>query len=397
MPNPWPPLTYHEIPWTVPEEQSARLDAFTRLRLDRPYRAAIVPPIALASLAIDTEVVTLLETAMVEIAHFDRESSDLPVPMPAVLLRTEAASSSQIENLTANARNLAIGILGLPSRQNAALVAANTQAMQEAIHVGTAITSQSILQIHTALLGQSEPQIAGKWRTEQVWIGASSLSPHDADYVPPIWQEVPSAIEDLCLFSQRTDIPLLAQAAILHAQFETIHPFVDGNGRVGRTLMHTLLRTRGLTRHSTVPVSSGLLRDTSGYVQALTAYRSGDVAPIIRAVAHAGISAVANGRQLATDILSIRDKWLAVLSGTREDSSVYRLVDALFAQPVVTVAWIRDNLSVSDVTAAKTARTLQEAGILTQSSSGRRNHLWQANEALAAIDAFAARSGRRQL
>jgi len=333
---------------------------------------------------------------MVEIAHFDRESAALPVPMPAVLLRTEAASSSQIENVTANARNLAIGILGLPTRQNAILVAANTQAMQQAIHVGTAITPQSILQIHSTLLGRSEPEIAGKWRTEQVWIGPSSLSPHDADFVPPPWHDVPGAIEDLCVFAERTDIPLLAQAALLHAQFETIHPFVDGNGRVGRTLIHTLLRTRGLTQNSTVPVSSGLLRDMSGYAQALMAYRAGDTEPIIRAVALAGISAIANGRQLAADILSIREKWLATLEGTRADSSVLRLMDALFAQPVVTTEWISQSLSVSDVTAARAARTLQEAGILTQSSSGRRNRLWQSNEALAAIDAFAARTGRRQ-
>jgi len=190
-------------------------------------------------------------------------------------------------------------------------------------------------------------------------------------------------------------MPLLAQAALLHAQFETIHPFVDGNGRVGRTLIHTLLRTRGLTQYSTVPVSSGLLRDTSGYMRALTAYRSGDVSSIIRAVANAGISAVANGRQLTSDILSIRVRWLALLEGTRADSSVLRLADELFAQPVVTTEWIRQNLSVSDVTATRTARTLQEAGILTQSSSGRRNRLWQADEALAAIDAFAARSARR--
>ena len=396
MPNLWPKVTYQEIPWTVPQGQSAQVDAFTRLRLDRPYRAAVVPPIASADLTLDAQMMVVLETAMVEIAHFDQESAALPVPMPAVLLRTEASSSSQIEHLTANARNLAIGILGLPTRQNAELVAANAQAMQQAIHVGTAITPQSILAIHSTLLGQSEPEIAGKWRHEQVWIGSSSLSPHGADFVPPPWEAVPEAVDDLCLFAQRTDIPLLAQAALLHAQFETIHPFVDGNGRVGRTLIHTLLRTRGLTKNSTVPVSSGLLRDTLGYTQALMAFREGDPAPIIRAVALAGMSAIANGRQLASDILAIRKRWLATLEGTRADSSALRLVDALFAQPVVTTEWISRHLAVSDVTAAKAARTLQEAGILTQSSSGRRNRLWQSNEALAAIDAFSVRTGRQR-
>ncbi len=395
MSNPWPVVTQQTLPWVVPDRQKPQLDIFTLMRLDREYQAAVVPPIAEATPFVDPSTMSLVEAATVAMARFDDESAGLPVPMPAVLLRSEAASSSQIEQISVNARNLAMSVLGLSTRHNATLVAANTLAMQRAIAQGSTIDSATIRQIHSTLLSSSQPELAGAWRQEPVWIGTSSLSPHDADYVPPPWPDVPAAIDDLCSFAGRADLPVLVQAAILHAQFETIHPFPDGNGRVGRTLIHALLKRRGLAGHSTVPISAGLLGDLSGYVRALTAYREGDPTPIIRTVAQAGVNAVANGRRLASEILEIRRSWIQALAGTREDSSAWPLADMLFAQPVVTVAWVSRELGVSDVTATRAIRTLVEAGVLTQSSSGRRNRVWQASAALAAIDAFASRSPQR--
>jgi Fic family protein len=93
---------------------------------------------------------------------------------------------------------------------------------------------------------------------------------------PPHHDHVPVLIDDLVAFARRTDIPLLTQAAVAHAQFETIHPFPDGNGRTGRALIHSMLRGHGLTHNVTVPVSAGLLTDTSAYFDALTAYREGE-------------------------------------------------------------------------------------------------------------------------
>ncbi len=87
---------------------------------------------------------------------------------------------------------------------------------------------------------------------------------------------VSAAISDLIRFLRRDDLPVLPQAAIAHAQFETIHPFTDGNGRAGRALLHSMLRSKALTRSVTVPVSAGLLADTGAYFEALTAYREGD-------------------------------------------------------------------------------------------------------------------------
>jgi len=112
------------------------------------------------------------------------------------------------------------------------------------------------------------PDIAGRWREQQVWIGGSRFGPHEADFIPPHHDRVPAAMADLAAFMARPDLPVLTQAAIAHAQFETIHPFPDGNGRVGRALVHSLLKAGGLARSVTVPVSAGLLGDTGTYFAA---------------------------------------------------------------------------------------------------------------------------------
>ncbi|WP_448631379.1 Fic family protein [Cellulomonas soli] len=117
---------------------------------------------------------------------------------------------------------------------------------------------------------------------------------------------MPAALEDLIAFAGRDDVPVLVHAALVHAQFETIHPFVDGNGRTGRVVLHQVLRRRGLTRHTTVPVSAGLLRDPKRYLRALTRYRLGDVDAIVEQVAHAALAATVNGRQLAGNVMDLR-------------------------------------------------------------------------------------------
>jgi Fic family protein len=391
----WPAVSYHDVSWSVPPWQEGTLDVFTRIGLSKPYAAAITPAIATTTPVLPGELAALVERATVEVADFDRESAGLPVPMPAVLLRTESASSSQIEQLTSNARNLALSELGLAGKQNSALVAANTRAMAKALEVSGPVTPQTILDVHSALLGPSQPDMAGSWRTEQVWIGSSSVSPHGADYVAPVWEDVPQAIDDLCRFAGRTDMVALAQAALAHAQFEAIHPFPDGNGRVGRVLIHSLLRARGLVTHSTVPVSAGLLHGPAAYFAALAAYRAGDIEPIVAAVAHGAINAVANGRVLAREMSRLHGAWLEAIGGHR-DSAARRLASLVFQQPVVSSAWVEATLGVSTATALNAIGTLERAGVLKQVTAGRRNRLWQADAALRAIDAFAARSQRRR-
>jgi Fic family protein len=151
-----------------------------------------------------------------EIAHFS-----------AILLRSESAASSRIENLTASARAIGEAELGPDGRGNAAEIVANTRTMTAALALAGGIDEASILAMHRALMEGTDPERAGTWRREQVWIGGGHLGPHGADFVPPHHDRVPAAIKDLLAFIARDDVPVLVHATLAHAHFETIHPFVS--------------------------------------------------------------------------------------------------------------------------------------------------------------------------
>jgi Fic family protein len=171
------------------------------------------------------------------------------------------------------------------------------------------------------------------------------LWPSRARYVAPHHDRVPAAIDDLIAYLNRDDIPVLIQAAIAHAQFETIHPFTDGNGHTGRTLIHALLRGKGLIRNVTVPVSAGLLADTDAYFAALTTYRDGDPEPIILATANASFNAIANGRRLVADLRRIRESWGESIR-SRSHSATWPIADLLMRQPVVNAKILNEQLGI---------------------------------------------------
>ena len=392
-------VSHESVSWRLPERLEGHVDIATVTRLERtPYQAAI--PALIAELEplelLDTRTVREATAAEGAIAAFNAEAARLPVPMPTMLLRTESASSSQIEHLTSNARNLAVATLGLRASQNASLVARNVTAMRESLNVKGPITAAAILAIHEALLSDSDPLIAGVWRDGPVWIGRPDISPHGATFIPPVFDRVPSCIADLVQFSSKAHESPLVAAAVAHAQFETIHPFSDGNGRTGRALIHVMLREARLTPDATVPISAGLLGDTGSYFAALGAYRDGDVNPLVSVFADATQRAVVNGRTLASDTVALRDEWLGAIKA-RSDSIAWRLADHLFAQPVVSSEYVEAALDVSRQGAYNAIDVLERAGVVHQSSADKRNRLWQAGGVLKIMDEFAQRATRRRL
>lgn len=390
----WPAVDFEELPWrsSFPPELLSRTQ---REQLGEPYRAAITPPIADLDVRLPRATAAAAEEASVFIRDFDVEVGSDVAPFAAILLRSESASSSEIENLTSGAKQIALAELGEHAKRNATQIVGNVHAMQAAIALSEHLDGESILEMHRTLLEAAEPTIAGRWRDQQVWIGGGGYSPHRAAFVPPRADRVPDAIDDLVVFTEREDIPALQHAAIAHAQFETIHPFPDGNGRTGRALIHALLRKRALTRSVTVPVSAGLLVDTRGYFDALTAYRQGDPAPIVDAMAQASFDAVTNGRQLVTDLRGVREGWVGTVRA-RSDSTVWPLMDLVLRQPVINTAIVQHELGVSHTNAMRAVTRLVDAGALAEVGGRRRSILWQSNEVLTALDAFAARAGRRR-
>lgn len=387
----WPAVAYESRPWVRSGDEVA--SRRQRLAASGDYLAAVVPLIASPSVHLDSEVLALADDASKELTRFDAEAGMIVAPFAAILLRTESASSSEVENVTASAKQVALAEIGAARSGNAELVVANVHAMNAAIELSDRLDERAIIAMHDALLGASAPQFVGDWRERQVWIGGGSISPHTAAFVPPHHERVPELMRDLVAFAHRTDIPALAQAAIAHAQFETIHPFPDGNGRTGRALLQGMLRAAGVTRNVAVPVSAGLLGDIDGYFAALTRYREGHPDPIVVTVAEAVFSAINNGRALVQEIQTTSARWNERVT-VRSDSSAHRLLGYLLRQPVVNTKIVARALAVSEVAAQNSIDILVEAGVLTKIAGGARYRIWQATEILAALDAFAARARR---
>lgn len=351
--------------------------------------------ISRASFELSPETLAMADDASAEIVRFDAEAGTIAAPFASILLRTESSSSSEVENLTSSAKQLALAEIGQSKSGNARLVVANVRAMTAAIAMSDQLNEESIIAMHDALLRDSAPEFTGQWRDQQVWIGGGSISPHNAKFVPPHQSRVHELMKDLVSFAERTDVPVLIQSAIAHAQFETIHPFPDGNGRTGRALLQGMLRHGGLTRNVTVPVSAGLLHNIDEYLSALTEYRDGNPDAIVISVADASFAAVQNGRQLVNDIQRAAARWDEEVQARRH-SSVHLLKKYILRQPVIDTQTVANQLNVSVVTAGYAIDQLVEAGVLSQINTGRRNRLWQAPEVLAALDAFGDRARRRR-
>lgn len=391
--HPWPPVGDEPRPWIRSGDEVASRRALRAASGD--YLASVPQRISKLRVDVDPEVLAVADDASKELTRFDTKAGMITAPFASILLRTESASSSEVENLTSSAKQMALAEIGESRSGNAQLVVSNVRAMNAAIALSDRLDEDAVIAMHEALLSSSAPHHVGSWRNEQVWIGGGGVSPHAAMFVPPYHDRIPELMRDLIEFAHRTDVPVLVQAAIAHAQFETIHPFPDGNGRTGRALLQGMLRAGGVTRNVAVPVSAGLLSDVDAYFDALGAYRSGDPNAIVSNVAEASFAAVDNGQRLVDDIEAIRARWSEAVVA-RADSSVHRLKEYLLRQPVVNTKSVASALGVSEVAAQTSIDKLVGAGVLTKESGRVRYRIWQADEVLQALDAFGARARRRR-
>ena len=391
-------VDYEELPWIshIPIDQMSRRQA---KNLPSTYQAVIPGSIASADFSIDADLAALAEDATHTIMRLDDYVTHLfeghPVaPLASVLLRTESAASSQIEHLTVGARQLALAEIGMAASPNAELVAGNVATMRAAIRLADELTTDAVLAMHAALMTGTPQALPGRWRDTQVWIGSSGLSPAGALFVPPTAARLPAAMDDLTKFMNRYDLPVMIHTAIAHAQFETIHPFIDGNGRTGRALIHAMLRAAGVMRNVTVPVSAGLLSRIDDYVGALTAFRQGDVRPIVTTMASAAERGAFLGRWLVDQLADLVTSWKDSVR-PRAHSALESLLYLAIGQPALTVAVVVSSLSVSETAARRAIDQAVHAGVLIPTTDKKRNRVWLATSVVNILDDFAERAGRR--
>ncbi len=324
-----------------------------------------------------------------------------------ILLRAEAVASSRIEGLEVGARRLlhadALRAAGsITSDVTAREVLNNIDAMVSAVEraaTGDRITLELLLEVHAQLLaGTRLGDYGGKLRDEQNWIGGSDYNPCSAGFVPPPPELVPELIDDLCSFCNEESLPAVAQAAIAHAQFETIHPFVDGNGRTGRALIHMILRRRGLVGGTLPPISLVLATRAGGYLRGLTAFRylgspssAGAVTGLstwLGEFAAACTRSVSDALQYEASAADLQGVWRQHLGRVRANSATDLLLRALPGTPVLTVDSAARTIGRTFKPANAAVGRLVEAGILRQVNVGRRNRAYEAPDVIAAFTAL---------
>jgi Fic family protein len=302
-----------------------------------------------------------------------------------VLLRGEGVASSRIEGLRIGQRRLARAAFDEDRHDPVAReVVANIGAMDLAVARAAsspAFDLSDIIDMHRTLLGATDlREVAGVVRTTQNWIGGNAWNPIGADYVPPPPDLVPDLLDDVVALVRRTDMSPIVQAAIAHAQFELIHPFADGNGRVGRCLIHVVLTRRRLARHVVPPVSLVLAANAHTYIAGLTAFRGGDVAGWIALFAHATELAATYARRFADDLAAQRARWREAAGQPRRGSTTEKVIDSLPATPIVDIATVQRRHGVSHEAARIALNRLAEAGVLRELSTSRYRRAWAAVE-----------------
>ncbi len=360
-------------------------------RYKRACRYDAFVPDLLGSIELNLPIEMAGVVAEAEAAVRDLNASARPAlaPLARLLLRTEAIASSKVEGLQMGVRDLARAEARMETggrrSQTAAEVLANMSAMETAISeaaAAAAFGTDEILEIHRRLM-EHDPRsrIGGKLRDSQNWIGGNDYNPCGADFVPPPVEELPRLLKDLWAAVNDDLLPPVVQAALVHAQFETIHPFDDGNGRTGRALIHVVLKRRGVAPDYVPPISVVLAASRDRYIAGLTRFRGDGVVEWIEQFAAATVRSARLASRYLERVEALMEEWRARLraaAAPREGATAWSVIDVLPAHPIVTGSVATAATGRSKGPVYEALAQLQEAGVLIPLSQSSRNQSWEA-------------------
>ncbi len=334
----------------------------------------------------DPQVNTLLERASRALAELD--AFTLIVPDVDLFIQMhitkEANNSSRIEGTQTHMNEAVLDSsqLAPEKRDDWQEVQNYIQAINEAVDELQRLPLSNRLLKHThAILMQGvrgEHKTPGEFRTSQNWIGGSGLT--DATFIPPHQSEVTELMGDLELFwhNDNINVPDLIRIAISHYQFETIHPFLDGNGRIGRLMIALYLVSKGLLRKPSLYLSDFFERNRASYYDALMQVRvSNDMVHWIKFFLSAVIQTAGKGKQTFEGILALRQEMdqMAFAYGKRAEN-LQRLLRHLYRRPAITATEASALLEVSHQTASNLLNKMVEDGMLEEITGYQRNRVF---------------------
>lgn len=353
-------------------------------------------PILGLEVSLPGAVAGVVSEAEQAVADLNASAGPELMPLARLLLRTESIASSKVEGVQIDARSLARAEAnqetGRSVSREAAEILANIDAMQLSIErasSGNGLSPKDLRDIHRVLLERApNSHTAGQLREVQNWIGGNDYNPCGADYIPPPHEEVDRLLGDMTAFVNDETLPPLVQAAIAHAQFETIHPFEDGNGRTGRALVQVVLRRRGLAPAFVPPISVVLARNKGRYLQGLELFRGDGLTEWIELFAAATARAAQLAGRYAQRVRELQERWrnqLRAVGAPRTDAAAWSVISTLPAHPVLTVALGVAATQRTRPAVANAIEELEAAGVLTRLSDSPRNRAWEADGLLELI------------
>lgn len=375
----------HEIrPWQQQGRAGTRADReLTHVEVSLP------PKIAHAPVTVPTGLVAQMESALREVARLDSEHGEQLGALNTLLIRTESVASSKIEQIEASIDDYARALYGSKANTSAVSMVAATQAlaaMVESVGERRVIDLDDLTLAHRRLMetddNSADRAYAGRVRDMQNWIGGSDHSPLRALYVPPPPETLEAYLDDLVAFVNRDDVPVIAQAAIAHAQFESIHPFTDGNGRIGRILINSVLRRRGATTHVVVPLASALVAHRDRYFDLLGEHRQGHSTPLQATFTRAMQIAAGEARATAARLAEIPQQWREQVIRLRRGSTAATLLELLLANPVLSADDACALLPGSDSAVYAALDRLNRAEVIRPLTPRVRNQVWGAGAVL---------------
>ena len=375
-------------------------DTPARYRKACRYQAYVPDLLSELSPSIGLGLAGLISEAEAAVQRLNGLARPALAPLSRLLLRTESIASSKVEGLAIGARALARAEARLDPGEGrvsitAAEVIANIDAMETAIYDAAERTGfgvAEIVRIHERLMLESpRPHLAGRIRIVQNWIGGNDYNPCGTDFVPPPPELVPALLEDLCAAIGDDSIPPIVQAALVHAQFETIHPFEDGNGRVGRALIHVVLRRRGLASHYVPPISVLFASSRARYIAALTRFRADDVAAWIEHFAAAAAGAATLAGRFVEAVVRLTESWRRLLEESgrpRRDAAAWALIQILPAYPYITAPVAIAATGRSRPQVYEAVEQLAAAGVLRPAGTAGRAQVYESAGLLELLEGF---------
>lgn len=365
----------------------------TQLEGYEAFEPTSLPPTP--PIAYDDRLVRLLSDADQRVGRLDALATALPDAdlFLAMYVRQEALLSSRIEGTECTLDDIIASDLSPsgPTSLDVGEVVNYVAALGHGIaRLATLPLSNRLLrEVHEVLLrtGRGSDKTPGEFRRTQNWIGQPGCTLAEANFVPPPVHVMNEALSDLEKFLHATDLPVLIVAGLAHAQFETIHPFLDGNGRSGRLLVSLLLHERTTLTKPVLYLSTYLKQHQQSYFRYLTAVREdGDWEGWLTFFLTGVSDAAAHAAATATRIHQIRERDRRRLLDAGGQKHELALLDRLYTQPIVNSAWVERELGVATATANKVLTRIEAAGILRESTGFKRNRLFRYDEYIDVFD-----------